>query len=468
MLHKFFDARMKFFRLDLLTLLISLFILSSCNSKDGVGLDPAQKLNGTLLVDTNIVINTVPEDTVYTNALAKTPLGYFNDPLIGTTESNVATALNLPSSSAYTIPTGVITIDSAILALRYTDGFYGDSLNSKYKINVFQLKEKPSSTVNYANNRAWSYDNTTLIGSKTFNSRTHTPFKITDIVLAAKDTLKQVPAQLRVPLDPQFFYNNFFGGVVTSNTLFQNSINGLYFTMDKAQTGPGGNFMLALDSSSVDIYIHTTNGSTIDTSVVSLPLSTHAAQIKHSYNATVQAALNQTGSNSTFYIQGLVGLRAKISFPNLNSIIAQAGSDIVINRAELVITPISGSTIPFAAQPKITMYQLDIAKQRIQLQDANSSDRRYLGVGTFGGYYSANNDYHFVVTAYIQDLMLGKSVDYGTFLGAVDFTNTSTVDYTATPETAGRLVAVGSLGNKTSADYPYRIKLNIIYTKVSK
>lgn len=459
---------MKFFRLDLLTLLISLFILSSCNSKDGVGLDPAQKLTGTLLVDTNIVVNTVPEDTVYTNALAKTPLGYFNDPAIGTTESNVATALNLPSASAYTVPSGTIAIDSAVLVLRYADGFYGDSLNSKYKINVYQLNEKPSSSLNYSNNRAWSYDNTTLLGTKTFNSRTHTPFKITDIVLAAKDTFKNVPAQLRVPLSAQFFYANFFNGVVTSNTLFQNSINGLYLTMDKNQTGPGGNFMLAVDSSSVDIYFRTINGTTVDTSVVSLPLSTHAAQIKHTYNATVQAALSQGTSNNTFYIQGLAGLRTKISFPNLSIIIGQAGNNIVINRAELVITPTSGSTIPFAAQSKITMYQLDIAKQRIELQDANSSDKRYIGVGTFGGYYTGNNDYHFVITGYIQDLLMGKTIDYGTYLGAVDFTNTSTVDYTPTPQTGGRLVAVGSLGNKASADYPYRVKLNIIYTKVSK
>jgi len=460
---------MKFFRLDLLTLLISLFILSSCNSKDGVGLDPAQKLNGTLLVDTNIVVNTVPEDTVLTNSLAKTPLGYFNDPLIGTTESNIATALNLPAGgTSYTIPAGTITIDSAVLVLRYADGFYGDSLNSKYKINVFQLKEKPSSTLSYSNLRAWSYDSGNLLGTRTFNSRTHTPFKITDIVLAAKDTLKSVPAQLRVPMNPQFFYANFFAGVVSSNTLFQNSINGLYLTMDKTQTGSGGNFMFALDSSSVAIYYKATSGGTIDTEVVSLPLSTHAAQIKHTYNATVQAAINQATSNNTFYIQGLAGLRTKISFPNLSSIITQAGSDIVINRAELVITPTSGSTIPFAAQPKITMYQLDIAKQRTQLQDANSGDRRSLGVGTFGGFYTNNNDYHFIVTAYIQDLMMGKTVDYGTYLGAVDFTNTSTVDYAATPQTGGRLVAAGTLTNKASADYPYRIKLNIIYTKVTK
>jgi hypothetical protein len=461
---------MKFFRIDLLTLLISLFILSSCKNQDGIGLDPSQTLSGTLLVDTNIVVNTLPEDTVVTNGLAKTPLGYFNDPVIGTTEANIAMAISLPSASAYTIPTGTITIDSALLVLRYADGFYGDSLNSKFKINVYQLKEKPLSTINYYNTRAWSYDNTALIGSKTFNSRTHTSIRISDIVTGAADTLKKVPAQVRVPLSGTFFQTNLFNAsaaTLASNTVFQDQVKGLYLTMDKGQIGPGGNFMMAIDSSNIAIYYRTDDGAgNIDTAVVTLPLGARAAQIKHVYTATVQAAINQTTSNSTFYLQGLAGLRAKVSFPGLTTLLNQAGN-IVINRAELVVTPVNGSTIPFLPQNKLSLYQLDIAKQRIVLQDANPNDARYLGVSNFGGYLTTNYDYHFLVTAYIQDLMRGKTVDYGTYLGPVDIINTSSVDYQPTPQTGGRVVAVGSIGNKASVDYPYHIKLNIIYTKVN-
>jgi predicted small secreted protein len=40
---------MKFYKLGLLTLLISLFILNSCKTQDGIGLDvdPATQINGT-------------------------------------------------------------------------------------------------------------------------------------------------------------------------------------------------------------------------------------------------------------------------------------------------------------------------------------------------------------------------------------------------------------------------------------
>jgi hypothetical protein len=460
---------MKFLRIDLLALLISLFILSSCKNQDGIGLNPDNALNGTLLVDDNIVVNTVPEDSVLTNGLTKTPLGYLNDPQVGTTEANVAMAISLPLNSAYTPPTGTVTIDSAILVLRYNDGFYGDSLSSKYKVNVYQLNEKPLATINYYNTHPWNYNSSVLVGTRVFNSRTHTSFKITDIVTGAKDTLITVPAQLRVPLSTSFVQNKMFGAsaaALASNSVFQNEFKGLFVTMDKSQIGSGGNFMLSMDSSRIDVYYRT---DVPDTTVVSFPIGQRAAEIKHTYIASVQAVINnQAASNNSFYIQGLAGLRTKISFPNLSSIVAQAGSDIVINRAELVITPNIGSTIPFVAQPKITMYQLDISKQRTLLQDASTSDPRAQGLAIFGGYLTYKKDYHFIITGYIQDLVRGRTKDYGTYLGAVDTTNTQSVDYLATPQTGGRLIAAGSITNQSAADYPYRIKLNIIYTKVTK
>ena len=461
---------MKFFRIDLLTLLISLFILSSCKNQEGIGLNPDQQLNGTLLVDTNIKINTIPEDSVVTSALTKTPLGYFKDPLIGETEANIALGLNLPLSSAYTKPTGTITIDSVLLVLRYADGFYGDSLSSKYKINVYQLNETPLTTAAYYNTKTWNYNSSVLLGTKTFSSRTHTKVKITDIVRAGKDTPILVRPQLRVPLDPDFITNNFFNApssILASNALFRNAIKGLYLTMDKTQPGAGGNFMMAIDSGALTVYYRTDNAGALDTGVVSLTLGVHAAEIKHTYMASVQAAIDDTTtSNKTFYLQGLAGLRAKISFPGLTGLAASMGSNAVINRAELVITPTVNSTIPFMAQPKISMYQLDIANQRILLQDANPNDRRYQSIGVFGGYLTTNNDYHFIITGYIQDLMRGRTKDYGTYIGPVDTTNTLAVEYRATPQTGARLVAAGSVNDKSSPSYPLRIKLNIIYSKV--
>jgi hypothetical protein len=89
---------MKFFRLDLLTLLISLFILNSCKNEDTIGLAPGSgSLSGTIVDTATIYTNTVLEDTIETSAIVKLPVGFLNDPIFGTTETDIITDLNLPN-----------------------------------------------------------------------------------------------------------------------------------------------------------------------------------------------------------------------------------------------------------------------------------------------------------------------------------------------------------------------------------
>jgi hypothetical protein len=112
------------------------------------------------------------------------------------------------------------------------------------------------------------------------------------------------------------------------------------------------------------------------------------------------------------------------------------------------------------------MYRLDIAHRPTYVEDASSViDPRAQGVNVFGGFYnSTNKEYHFVVTAYMQDLLLNKTIDYGTYISPVDTTNTASVDIAPTPQVAARTVAGGG-ANKNSS---YSIKLKIVYTKIAK
>jgi hypothetical protein len=473
---------MKFFRLDLLTLLISLFILNSCKNESTFGLPatPSTALSGNLIDTSTIVVNTVtdagflapgitPTDSVATSGLAKTPMGLFRDPAFGTTQSDIATGLLLPGSSAYTLPSGTIVIDSAVLALKYADGFYGDSLTSKFKVNVYQLGSRPLGKT-YYNTTDWSTNLGPLVGTRTFYARTHSNVKIYNIIKGYPDTLHSVGPQLRIPISNNFINQILFNASrsqLGSNTVFQNNVKGLYITLDQAGTqGAGGTFMfnMSANTDSLNVYYHTIDGTTIDTSSVSLPLGNYAAHIIRTPTAAVTAALANKNSNDVIYLQGLAGLKARIRFPYLKNLLGAIGGKVVLNRAELVITPVAGSTIPFKAQPKLTMYRYDIAHTPIQLQDAGLNDPRSGGIAVFGGYYNAaKNDYHFVITGYIQDLMYGNTVDFGTYLATVDTTNTKTVDIIPTPQTAGRVIAVG-----TDKNSPYRIKLNIIYTKINQ
>jgi hypothetical protein len=460
---------MKFYRLDLLTLLISLFILNSCKNQDtiGLGVINSNQVNGSLIDTSTIVINTDTDDIVQTNGLSHSALSYFKDPAFGITESNLAMDLNLPGLGSYALPVGTITVDSALLVIKYArNSFYGDSLTSRYKANVYQLKERVLSQL-YYNTKTWSVDKSTLLGSKSFLARTSDSVQIITPIANGPDTLVKLSPQLRIPISTDFINKIIYNAPAAqlkSNLVFKNNVKGLYVTLDQNQTGPGGTVMFALDSAaSVQIYYKRNDGSVIDTGVLVLPSVTHAIEVKHTRSAAVQTELaNTTTGRKSFYIQGLGGLRSKISFPYIKNIIKTIGGDVVINRAELVVTPMPGSAVPFAPLPKLSLYRLDLAKQRQYVQDASPADVRSFGQSALGGFYDKQQQqYHFVITAYIQDLMSGKSQDYGTYIGASILTQQPTIG--ATAEVDGRTLAVGF-----DTASPYRIKLNLFYTKVVK
>lgn len=456
---------MKFYKLGLLTLLISLFILNSCKTQDGIGLDPATPIAGKLIADTSIVATTVKEDSIITSGLsARVPLAYFKDPEFGTTEANIAAVLSTPGALPYTLPTGTITIDSVRLILPYaTDGFYGDSLLSTYKIDVRRLSERIVSTKSYYNTKHFkSFDG--IIGSKTFLARAHDTLRILSMVKGGPDTLIKVKPQVRIPIDPSFINEYFFSlssTTLSNPVLFENQLNGLYLNLDKTQTpGVGGNMYFNLDSAALTVYYKNVNGSTTDTTAVSLSLGRKVVEIKHTYSAKVEAALDNTPTNGLVYLQGLAGLRAKLTLPDVKGIFTAAGGsdNVVLNRAELVVKVDPGSTTPFAPSRRLVLYKYDIAHQRITLQDASSTDPRSSNFG--GAYNAATGEYHFIITAYLQDLLRGKTVDYGTFLAPVNPTGT-TIDLTPASTYADRSIIVGK-------NSPYRVKLNIIYTKINQ
>ncbi len=471
---------MKFFRIDLLTLLISLFILGSCKNQNEIGLPVGdQQINGTLMVYDDIVVKTdtdnVPVQAPGANS-SKVALSDLNDNTLGVTESGIAAFLNLPGSTAYTVPTGTVTTDSVVMELRYADGFYGDSLNSKYRVNVYPLKEKISQNSYYVN-RAWNYDSLATLNSTTsaVNIRPKTRVRMYNIIKGAPDTLRNVAAHLRIRLNnstiPNLLFNN--ATAITSTTAFENAFNGIYLRMKRDQANQvGGTAMFNLDSSRVNVYYRVVNNGVTDTSVVTLPIVGNVPYVKPRYNtypAAVKSALTSTASDQTFYLQGLAGLRAKVSFPNLKTMFGSADvNSIAINRAELVITPKPGTYLPpFVPQPQLTMYRLDIAKQRQLLPDANGSsqgaiDPRFFSTAVFGGYFlPTQKEYHFVITGYLQDLLRGRLTDYGTYIGTIDNTSgASAIPVLSTVQTAGRVVAVG-----TDKSSPYRLKLNVIYTK---
>jgi len=466
---------MKFTKQDLLTLLISLFLFASCKNPDGVGLDvdPSTAITGTLVNNEPIKSQTIKEGDVTTSGLTAYPLGYMVDPIFGKTESSVAMTV-VPDVLSKDFGTSPV-LDSAILVLNLGTQFYGDTATTKYSIDVYQLTNK---ITKYKSSDVQAH-NSQLLGS--FNSKIFpkTPIKVLDVVPGKADTLKTLPAQIRIKLDKDFVQSTILSLVPSATSTeakFVDYFKGLYAEVNKQNTtGTGGVAFLNFANTSSYlqlIYKRTNTSNGKDTVSVSFPLaaSNAAVNIKHDYAGTdVATQLLPANANTQYnvtYLQGLAGLKTKISFPTLANFTNTYGKAL-INKAELVVDLSAGTFAnPFAPAQRLALYRWDIAEQPSFLPDNDKNDPRSSITGPyFNGYFdSLKNRYVFIITSYVQDLIDKKTTDYGTFLAptSVVTPGTSENSYVLTdPTVAGRAV-IGSSGNTTN-----KIKLNIYYTKIN-
>ncbi|MET3112738.1 hypothetical protein AAKU52_000456 [Pedobacter sp. CG_S7] len=473
---------MKFSKLDLLTLLISLFLFASCNESNtlGLDLDPDDAIQGALVDSVTVKTKTVADEVTSTffsvgaaGNPVRIPFGYFKDPLFGTSEASLALSVNLPSS-AYSFGTNAM-VDSAVLVLPYSTQFYGDTTTSVYSVNVQQLTKNLSTETSFLSNREWEAQ-TEIAGTFTGRIKPNTPFKITAIVAAKPDTLKAVPASLRIKLSNAFIKTNILDKgttVLLNDVTFNSSFKGLKVSINKANsTGTGGVMFFDFNkgNASIEVYYTKQNATTttaIDTAVALFPINQKinpvAATIKHNYTGTPVATQLADATNKQYeatYLQPLAGVRNKISFPYLKQFVKNLGAKIIINKAELVVDLSTGNEVaPFVPAQSLALYQYDIAGQRALIPDQNSSDFRY--IANFGGGYNiGTKNYTFIVTGLLQDLIDGKSIDNGFYLAPAP--NLLAEYGIMSPITTANRSVIGAFNNATN-----KIKLNIYYTKIN-
>ena len=461
---------MKYIKLDLLTLLISLFIFSSCEKTGTIGLDIAPEDSLKSVFTDTITVNalTTKEDSVITSNISQNPFGFLTDPVFGTTEANLALALNLPSDN-YSFGTSP-SLDSAVLVLKYGDEFYGDSLASNYAISIHQLKSVFNTSKSYYNTNTWGdYSTEPVIGSvnnvKRFAWNDST--SITAIIKGGPDKpATKVAPQIRIRLSSDFINNYFLSAnaksKLTNNATFSAFLKGLFVTINKnGSTGAGGIIFFNIQStvSALEIYYKTPNGSAIDTNVATFK-AVGASQIKHNRGTIIQAQLNNPNPDPpVVYVQPLAGLRTKLRFPFIKGL--KKDGNISVNKAELVVTVTDADDNIFKPAPRLTLYQLDIAGQRKPVPDnAIGIDNRFLDERIFGGFYNATTKtYTFNITSYIQDL-INKPIDqYDTFIAPIDLPLTGRANISPAATTAARAI----LGGKNHPQSP--IKLKITYTR---
>jgi hypothetical protein len=460
---------MKLYKQDLLTLLISLFIFSSCQNIDSIGLDadPSTNIGGYFVDTITVQTSTVREDSIRTNGLSQYPLGYFTDPLFGKSSAEIAMTVDLSIANTNFGPTA--ELDSAVLVLFYGKEFYGDS-TSRFKIEVHQLAEALDGSKDYYNTATHSY-NPEIIADQLVTFRPKDSVRITDIVTSGPDVQVTKAPQIRIPIDPAFINEQFLDADsihFTASDLFIKHFKGLYLKVNPAESvGPGGiGFLNLSDSSRIDLYYKKTSGSTIDTLVTPFPIYSGsqpvAARFTHDYTGTeILTQLNNPATSYDYtFVQGLGGLRTKVRFPYIDKL--KEFGNITINKAELVVY-VEGGTDSYQPSPRLIMYQTDIAKQRQFIPDFGVDRNISLTDAEFGGYYDESTKrYRFIITTYIQDILKGKLTQYDAYIAPVN------VDYSRSegPVASGTNSSRAVIGSGKDG-VTYKMKLNILYSKTN-
>ena len=478
---------------DLLTLLISLFVLGSCENPSSIGLDvqPGEEIASDVIDTLTMHAVTLKDDSARSNAFNQTSFGMINDPVIGTTVADLALAIGKPTTIPRIRPDA--EIDSVVLVLPYGSEYFGDTTGSSFTLQVRQLAEVYTEG-NYSN-KTWAVSNEVL-ATKVLNGFAYQDSLSIRKYVDKRDTVMKVEPQLRMPLSAAFFKELFSTSVDSASIAtakgFGNHVKGLYLSVDEASmSGAGGlaTFRGAADLTGIELVYRQPNGKSgeaagIDTVRTFLPTTVSASNsfsagiasaVRHTYTDAVNAQLaDPSGNYETVYLQAPAGLRTKLSIPHIDSL---KGLDIAINKAQLVLyvdEQVSGDQFGYQA-PRLTLYREDIAKQGQPVPDGDtrsdgqqfSGDQRSLWSRS-NGYWQAfvgeydkeHHRYIFYITSFVQDILRGR-IQSNEFYIAPASPSDRNIPYQPVMNTGGRAV-IGGGSNPT-----YKMELNLFYTKLN-
>ena len=411
-----------------------LLFWNACKDPNTAGLEvlPANDALNVVYSDTaSLITFTVREDSLTSTNNSANLAGTCIDNIFGLSRAGFYTKLTpLKLSPNFGVEPQA---DSVVLSLGYL-GEYGDTSEAvlPQRFNVYQVTEDIIRDTIYYSSRKIAYG--TLTGSEVF-----TP-NIKDSVLV--EGQKEAP-QLRLRLDTAFFRNYILSqsGQVTlgSVTAFQNYFKGIYVTPDTTNTV--GNrilyFNLASTVSKLKIYYH----NEIDTGVydLNMDIKTTSVSVNHFYHNYVgtpveMQLIDSNLGNSQVFVQAMAGLKTKIKFPflkNYNDI-----GRIAINKAELMITVDQTQISGYHPASQLAVQGIDSAGVSVFTADYFES------IDFRGGEYDATSGvYKTNITRHIQNVLTGKTEDYGLYLvvyGGSVFANRS-VMFGGGPFVPGRM-----------------------------
>jgi len=387
--------------------ILLLFINTSCEEPSVIGLDiqPPSDLIHAQYTDT-ITIHAVSarEDSVRSDRTSMYLLGSINDPVFGFSNASFATQIRLPASNI-TFPEN-ITVDSVVLSITHK-GFYGhDKYANPITIEVWELDEAIRIDTTYYSNK--SIQKKSLLGSRT-------------LIPNLKDSIyiqgKKAPPQIRIKLDNQVgknFIEASNQNLLNNNNTFTDFFKGLY-VVSKPFTYGGTIYYFDLLSSfsNLTMFYHTPTDTTSFTFLIN-ESSARFNMFHNDYGLADNDLISQFNNQDVvqtnyLFVQSMGGVKVKFSFPYIKSLIDN--NSVLINKAELVL-PVNEAD--YTSNIYTRPHRLTLVKVK---EDGSYAFLTEQADPSFGGNYDeSKKEYRFIISSYIQELLLSNVPDYGLVL----------------------------------------------------
>lgn len=391
-------------------ILLTLAIIGCKNEYDEIGLALKDKdlLNSTFCDTITLSAYSVREDSIMilnhsssTKIIpANVVLGQLFDPVFGMTQTNIYVQYGLSGNNVNFGKTPIL--DSLVLLLPYT-GYFGDT-TSVIDLEIFELNENISDQQAYYNHSTLSYknENLTYQHAYSFSPKPNTTLSI--------DTINQNPhIRIRLSDDLGNLFLNIDTVAMKENSSFISFFKGLHI---KAKTTSQNGCLMYINTgsslSNMVLYYHNaadpkekkTYTFTSRTDQKYFTHTNHDYSLGNDHFKSHVLDGDKTLGKEKLYVQPLAGVRTRIAFPHLKESFVK--QNIVINRAELVISNVSSDEV-FFFQP----YDLSLQTVSGKLLP---DDESYTSTKYFGGVYDADTkEYRFRITNYIQQFILGKN-----------------------------------------------------------
>lgn len=398
-------------RIFLLVLVIGLFFIGCNKESDIIGLGiqpPSDLLNAYFFDTTSVVAYSVIDDSLRTDKLGQNVIGFFNNSDIGNLQAGLAFHL-FPSSRNVKFGEGA-SLDSAFLIIAIR-AFVGDTL-APVKFGLYEISQTIYADSSYYPNSQLNYIEKNIISG-------NSDFTIKPTTISVENSVAILP-HIKIPLSKTWIEQKIMSKSdqpeLFDNESFIQHLKGLYLI---AQSASRGGFMTSVDlkasMSGLVLHYHNDEKDSLTYTFVVGDKSARFSTFNHfefrnaSSHFKQQVLMNDTNSGAEkVYLKALGGTNVRIKFPQIKE--SFKNKRVVVNKAELVLSPYNRSYGNYYIPSKITLSKVkEDGGYQFMPDDAVFEGEQYFG----GDFNTSTQEYRFRITKYIQNLIQNDEPDYG-------------------------------------------------------